>query len=82
MTYERLLQEANRLQSAVEEDENASQSKKKRAKDAKKLVERVKRAIEEGRIEEDIKGVKVEKVLSRASTKQAMVARVSKFFFM
>lgn len=76
-TLDRLSQDANRLQSAVEADENASQSRKKRAKDAKRLVDRMKKAIEEGRIEEDIKGVKIEKVFSRASTKQAMVARVS-----
>ncbi|KAH9173359.1 hypothetical protein EDB89DRAFT_723307 [Lactarius sanguifluus] len=36
---------------------------------------RLKAALDEGRIEEDIKGVKMEKVFSRASTKQAMVAR-------
>ena len=76
-TLDRLSQDANRLQSAVEADENASQSRKKRAKEAKRLVDRMKKAIEEGRIEEDIKGVKIEKVFSRASTKQAMVARVS-----
>ena len=76
-TLERLIQDANKLQSAVEADENASQSRKKRAKDAKRLADRMKKAIEEGRIEEDIKGVKIEKVFSRASTKQAMVARVS-----
>ena len=76
-TLDRLSQDANKLQSAVEADENASQSRKKRAKEAKRLVDRMKKAIEEGRIEEDIKGVKIEKVFSRASTKQAMVARVS-----
>jgi ubiquitin carboxyl-terminal hydrolase 1 len=38
----------------------------------------VKAALEEGRVEDDIKGVKLEKVHSKASTKQAMVARVSK----
>lgn len=50
-------------------------SKKKRAKEARKLEVKVKQALEEGRIEEDIKGVKMEKVFSKASTKQAMIAR-------
>jgi len=42
-----------------------------------KLEAKVKAAIvEEGRIEEDIQGVKMEKVCSKVSTKQAMIARV------
>jgi len=41
-----------------------------------KLEAKVKAAIvEEGRIEEDIQGVKMEKVCSKVSTKQAMIAR-------
>lgn len=58
-------------------DPNPSTSKKKRVKEAKKLETRVKLALEEGRIEDDIKGVKMDKVFSKASTKQAMIARVS-----
>lgn len=62
---------------AMNTDPNPSISKKKRVKEAKKLEARVKHALEEGRIEEDIKGVKMDKVFSKASTKQAMIARVS-----
>lgn len=54
-----------------------SSSKKKRAREARKLEARVKAALEEGRIEDDIKDVKLEKVFSRCSTKQSMIARVS-----
>lgn len=53
-----------------------SKSKKKRAQEARKLASRVKALIDEGRVEEDVKGVQVVRV-TRASTKQAMVARVS-----
>ena len=44
----------------------------------KALEAKVAKAIAEGRIEEDIRGVTMERFFSRASTKQAMVARVSK----
>ena len=56
---------------------NPSISRKKRVREARRLEARVKAAIEEGRIEEDIPGVKLEKVYSRESTKQVMIARVS-----
>lgn len=56
---------------------NPSASKKKRAREAHKLEALVKAAIEEGRIEDDIPGVKLEKVYSKESTKQVMIARVS-----
>lgn len=52
-----------------------SKSKKKRAQEARKLAGRVKALLDEGRVEEDVKGVQVVKV-TKASTKQAMVARV------
>ena len=58
-------------------ESNPSSSKKKRARDVRKLENRVRLAIEEGRIEEDIPGVKLEKVYSKESTKQVMIARVS-----
>jgi len=76
-THKRLAQEAEKLAEAVSADPNPSTSKKKRAKEAKKLERKVKLALEEGRIEEDIKGIKLDKVVSKASTKQAMIARVS-----
>lgn len=71
----RLRQDAERLTEAAKADENASSSKKKRAREARKLEANVKAALEEERIEDDIKGVKMERVYSKASTKQAMIAR-------
>lgn len=76
-TLARLQDEADKLTEATSSDADPSSSKKKRAREARKLVARVKASLDEGRIEEDIKGVKMEKVFSKASTKQSMVARVS-----
>jgi ubiquitin carboxyl-terminal hydrolase 1 len=76
-TLTHLQEEADKLTEATNSDADPSLSKKKRAREARKLVARVKAALDEGRIEEDIKGVKMEKVFSKASTKQSMVARVS-----
>ncbi len=75
-TYERLSQEADKLTEAIGADPDVSSSKRKRAREARRLAARVKAALDEGRIEEDIKGVKMEKVFSTTSTKQAMIARV------
>ncbi len=75
-TSQRLQQEADRLTEASQATNDPTSSKKKRARDSRKLLARVKAALDEGRIEEDIKGVKLEKVLSKASTKQSMIARV------
>lgn len=80
-THLKLRQEADRLAAAVNADPTASISKKKRAKDARKLELKVQAALDHGRLEEDVKGVKLEKVFSRASTKQAMIARVSLSLF-
>ncbi|KZT70350.1 cysteine proteinase [Daedalea quercina L-15889] len=74
-TYRRLEAEAEKLTDLANADQDPSTSKKKRAREARKLVARMKAALDDGRIEEDIKGVKMEKVFSRASTKQAMIAR-------
>ncbi|KIK98299.1 hypothetical protein PAXRUDRAFT_31259 [Paxillus rubicundulus Ve08.2h10] len=74
-TRERLAQEADRLERIVSADPQPSVSKKRRAKDARKLELRVRASLDHGRLEEDMKGVKLEKVFSRASTKQAMIAR-------
>ncbi|KZP21563.1 cysteine proteinase [Athelia psychrophila] len=74
-THKRLDAEAARLADIVDSEPNPSVSKKKRAKEARKLETKVKQALEDGRIEDDIKGVKMDKVFSKASTKQAMVAR-------
>jgi len=56
-----------------------SSSKKKRYKEVKKMEQRVRTALEEGRIEDEafLKDVRLDRVVSPASTKQAMIARVS-----
>jgi ubiquitin carboxyl-terminal hydrolase 1 len=77
-TLRRLEQDAERLTAEAAKSSSVSQSKKKRLREVKRFALRLKTALEEGRVEEDIKGIKIEKVFSRASTKQAMVARVSK----
>ncbi|KAJ2928252.1 hypothetical protein H1R20_g8840, partial [Candolleomyces eurysporus] len=56
-------------------DAKPSASKKKRLKEVKKMEARVQAALDEGRIEDDLKDVRMEKVFSSASTKQAMIAR-------
>ncbi|KAF9780012.1 hypothetical protein BJ322DRAFT_304727 [Thelephora terrestris] len=74
-THQKLLAEAERMTALMTIEPNPSPSRKKRVREARKLEGRVKTAIEEGRIEEDIPGVKLEKVYSKESTKQVMVAR-------
>ncbi|KAI0737719.1 hypothetical protein C8Q80DRAFT_1339921 [Daedaleopsis nitida] len=74
-TYRRLEQEADKYTDATQAANDPSSSKKRRARDSRKLLARVKSAIDEGRLEEDIKGVKLEKIFSTASTKQSMIAR-------
>ncbi|KAI0797178.1 hypothetical protein C8Q75DRAFT_229747 [Abortiporus biennis] len=79
-TYDRLKQENDRIVNASSSSTDPNHSptstwKKKKAREAKKLLLRVESALQEGRIEDDLKDVKIEKVFSRASTKQAMIAR-------
>lgn len=74
-THRRLQREADQLEKVVNADPHPSTSKKRKAKDIRKLELKVKAALENGRLEEDIKGLKLEKVFSKASTKQAMIAR-------
>ena len=75
-THERLALEAERLEKLVSSDAQATISKKRKAKEARKLEVKLRTSLDHGRLEEDVKGVKLDKVLSRASTKQAMIARV------
>ncbi|OJA15531.1 hypothetical protein AZE42_07293 [Rhizopogon vesiculosus] len=74
-THQKLKYDADRLAVAVNADPNVSVSKKKRARDARKLEIKLQTALDHGRVEEDIKGIRLEKVFSKASTKQAMIAR-------
>ncbi|KDQ15414.1 hypothetical protein BOTBODRAFT_31743 [Botryobasidium botryosum FD-172 SS1] len=73
-THHRLKAERDRLSASVARG-SASSSKKKRAREARKYEERVHTALDQGRIEDDIRGVTIDKVVSRCSTKQAMIAR-------
>ena len=68
--------EADVIKLSVPTEGPETTSRKRRIRDARRLVARVKAALDEGRIEEDIKGVTMEKVISQSSTKQAMLARV------
>lgn len=52
-----------------------SKSRKKRLQEARKLANCIKALLDEGRVEEDVKGVQIVKVF-KTSTKQAMIARV------
>jgi len=54
-----------------------SSSRKRRMREARKFEGRVRAALEDGRIEEDVKGVTLERVVSPRSTKHTMIARVS-----
>lgn len=74
-THKKLIQDVERLRETVESEPNPSASKKKRYKEAKRMEAKVKAALAEGRIEEDLRDLKLEKVFSKGSTKQAMVAR-------
>jgi len=75
-TYKRLKQEAQTLAASVESPSSKpSNSKKKRLKEVRKMAAKVEDALKSGRIEEEIKDVRIEKVFG-LSSKQAMIARV------
>ncbi|KAF8076816.1 hypothetical protein FPV67DRAFT_1472780 [Lyophyllum atratum] len=74
-THKRLLTEIRNLEEATRPEAKPSTSKKKRLKDVRKMEKQVKAVLEEGRIEDELPGVRMEKVFSKASTKQAMIAR-------
>ncbi|KAF8166700.1 hypothetical protein BJ912DRAFT_234154 [Pholiota molesta] len=65
------------MPSASPSKSKPSNSKKKRFKEVKRMEQRVKTALTEGRIEDEsfLDGVRLERVVSPASTKQAMIAR-------
>ncbi|KZV75344.1 cysteine proteinase [Peniophora sp. CONT] len=70
-TLDRLREEIERLS----EDPKPTNSRKKHIRELKRSANRVESALAEKREEEDIKDLKLTRVFSRASTKQAMVAR-------
>jgi len=82
-TLEKLVREVEKVERPTVENVNAdgenakeSASRKRRIWEARKFEDRVRAALENGRIEEDIKGIKLERVLSSRSTKHTMIARV------
>ena len=79
-THARLQREVEKLSSVIEasktnNEEKASLTKKKRLRETRKFEQAVKLALDEGRVEDDIRGLKMERVFASASTKQAMIAR-------
>ncbi|KAH0588114.1 hypothetical protein H2248_006835 [Termitomyces sp. 'cryptogamus'] len=74
-THKRLIDEVQILEEATRPEANPSASKKKRLRDVRKMQRRVHAALEEGRIEDNLPDVRIERVMSKASTKQAMIAR-------
>lgn len=75
-TVKRLQQEIIKLEGETGSDKKPSNSKKERLKRVRKMEAKVRKAVAEERIEDDIKDIRMEKVVSPASTKQAMIARV------
>lgn len=61
----------------ISTDSHATSSRTRLFTETRNLEARVKAAITDGRIEEDIPGLKLKKVYSKESTKQVMIARVS-----
>ncbi|PPQ89799.1 hypothetical protein CVT25_007404 [Psilocybe cyanescens] len=90
-THKRLLQELKSLEDALSSStpsssampsssptkSKPSSSKKKRFKEVKRMEQRLRTIMADGRIEDDalLEGIRLEKVVSPASTKQAMIAR-------
>lgn len=74
-THKRLEAEVLKLEHETGPDMKASASKRDRLRKVRRMEARVRKAREEERIEDDLKDVRMEKVVSPASTKQAMIAR-------
>ncbi|KAG8759191.1 hypothetical protein FRC11_002413 [Ceratobasidium sp. 423] len=83
-TYNRLLEEIERQQANAAiaanaampgEKPKATASRKKRERETRRLEEVVRKAIADRKVEDEIKGLKMEKVYSKHSTKQVMIAR-------
>ena len=75
-THRRLLNDIKTLEEATRPEARPSASKKRRLKEVYKMERQVQTALEEGRIEDDLRNVRMDKVFSKASSKQAMIARV------
>ena len=75
MTYDSLKHEVERGTKEEGAQGNNIMHSKKKVRELRRLQSHLQAALAEGRVEEEIKGLKVERILSRAS-KQAMIARV------
>jgi hypothetical protein len=75
-THRRLTNEVKVLEEATRPEVKPSASKKRRLKEVCKMERQVRTALEEGRIEDDLRNVRMDKVFSKSSSKQAMIARV------
>ncbi|KIL70479.1 hypothetical protein M378DRAFT_7310 [Amanita muscaria Koide BX008] len=73
-THRRLKDELATLQDALKPENNPSASKQRRFKDIKRFEARVHSSLEQGRIEDELKHVRLERVVSPAA-KQTMIAR-------
>ncbi|KAF9516776.1 hypothetical protein BS47DRAFT_1326986 [Hydnum rufescens UP504] len=73
-THRRLVAEVERFAES-ETERDISSSKKKRIRETRKYEARLKAALSEDRIEDELKGVRMERVISKMSTKQVMFAR-------
>ncbi|KAF8621911.1 hypothetical protein AX15_007406 [Amanita polypyramis BW_CC] len=73
-THRRLQLDLAMLEEATKSEGNPSNSRKRRLKELRRMEARVRSALQEGRIEEDLKDVRMERIISPA-TKQAMIAR-------
>jgi ubiquitin carboxyl-terminal hydrolase 1 len=85
-THKRLLAEIERQKASADanaampgdnEKPKPSTSKRKREREVRRHEELVRKALSDRKVEEEIKGLKLEKVYSRRSTKQVMIARAS-----
>ncbi|KAG9120927.1 hypothetical protein FRC07_003334 [Ceratobasidium sp. 392] len=81
-THKRLLAEIERQKFEASiampgdtEKPKVSTSKRKREREVRKHEELVRKALTDRKVEDEIKGLKLEKVYSRRSTKQVMIAR-------
>ncbi|KAF8227633.1 cysteine proteinase [Tricholoma matsutake] len=74
-THRRLQNDIKTLEEATRPEARPSSSKKRRLKEVYKMERQVRSALEEGRIEDDLRNIRIDRVFSKASSKQAMIAR-------
>lgn len=88
-THKRLLAEIERQKAMADanavmpgdEKPKATNSRRKRERETRRHEELVRKALEDRKVEDEIKGLKMEKVYSKRSTKQVMIARASVLYY-